>query len=231
MFSRLRYISVLVLFSNVFAIDYSPQVSLDLQYGKVRNYGRASLFRPLVKEGDKLPFINIFGLSDTQGATEGNLGLGYRQLFNYSIYGGYIFYDQRKSGSGNMYRQITFGVEHLRESFEVRLNGYVPIGRTFNKSSYGNGVHMENALQGFDVEFGGNISSNFESYASFYYFGDKDVSMPGYRLRANYNINSHIKLLGELSYDSVREFNYFAGIRLGASLQHYNKDNGFPAGW
>ncbi len=113
---------------------YVPQVNLDLQYGKVRNYGRASLLVPFSKEGKSLAFLNIFGLGDSLGATEGNIGLGYRQLQNECIYGAYIFYDVRKSAHNNMYNQITFGIEHLRDKFEVRLNGYVPIGRVSNKS-------------------------------------------------------------------------------------------------
>ena len=165
-----------------------------------------------------MAFLNIFGLGDSLGATEGNIGLGYRQLQNECIYGAYVFYDVRKSQHNNMYNQITFGIEHLRDKFEVRLNGYVPIGRVSNKSEYGNSVHIENALHGFDIEVGGNILSDLEGYVSFYYFGDKDVSMPGYRLRSSYCINSNIRLLGELSYDSVREFNYFAGVRLSASI-------------
>ena len=70
----------LLYFNLIFSSDviYVPQVELDLQKGKIRNYGRASLFLPLSQSGSSLPFINVFGLSESLGATEGNVGLGYR---------------------------------------------------------------------------------------------------------------------------------------------------------
>ena len=114
-----------------------------------------------------------------------------------------------------MYSQLTFGAEYLRDCFEARANVYIPVGKTDNVVSES---HMEKGLNGFDVELGGNLSNNLELYTSYYYFHAKDTSMPGGRLRGVYNINPNIKLLGVVSYDSERKYNYFAGIKLSASV-------------
>ena len=58
-----------------------------------------------------------------------NLTLGYRSHDGEGdrVFGGYVSYDSRDTGN-NRFNQIGFGFERLSDDWDLRLNGYVPIG-------------------------------------------------------------------------------------------------------
>jgi trimeric autotransporter adhesin len=61
----------------------------------------------------------------------GNLRLGYRQYLSGAnrIVGGYFGYDHRSTGAAN-FGQLGLGFEILGDVWDLRLNGYVPVGST-----------------------------------------------------------------------------------------------------
>jgi trimeric autotransporter adhesin len=61
----------------------------------------------------------------------GNLRVGYRQMLPGAnrIVGGYLGYDYRSTGSAN-FGQLGLGVETLGDVWDLRLNGYLPMGQT-----------------------------------------------------------------------------------------------------
>lgn len=61
----------------------------------------------------------------------GNLRLGYRQHLPGAnrIWGGYLGYDYRSTGSAN-FGQLGLGFETLGDVWDLRLNGYLPVGST-----------------------------------------------------------------------------------------------------
>jgi hypothetical protein len=61
----------------------------------------------------------------------GNFLLGYRQLLPESnaAFGTYLGYDFRNTGN-TIFQQIDGGLEWLSESWEMRINAYIPVGRS-----------------------------------------------------------------------------------------------------
>ena len=59
---------------------------------------------------------------------EGNFGLGLRRMLEggWNI-GGYGYYDRRRSDSGNVFNQLTFGAT-LGPNWDFRANAYAPQG-------------------------------------------------------------------------------------------------------
>jgi hypothetical protein len=94
--------------------------------GTARNLGQADLLVPLWQDRNDLTFFNGKGMFDTDSNSEFNLGLGHRHLFNGLIVGGYAFYDQRRSESGNIFKQVMAGFEFMSKDWDFRFNAYVP---------------------------------------------------------------------------------------------------------
>ncbi|MBF2027315.1 MAG: inverse autotransporter beta domain-containing protein [Oscillatoriales cyanobacterium C42_A2020_001] len=89
-------------------------------------------FVPLAQTpGKDLAYLQGRLLLSTEGKTGGNVVVGYRR-FNpaqNSILGGYVGFDVRDTGRAT-FSQLGAGVEGIWSGFEVRLNGYLPVGST-----------------------------------------------------------------------------------------------------
>jgi Inverse autotransporter, beta-domain len=97
---------------------------------KGRGLGQVETFVPLGQvPGRSVTFGEAkLNLDDHVG---GNLRLGYRQYLPGAnrIVGGYFGYDHRSTGSAN-FGQLGLGFETLGDVWDLRLNGYVPVGST-----------------------------------------------------------------------------------------------------
>ncbi|MBP0017418.1 MAG: right-handed parallel beta-helix repeat-containing protein, partial [Cyanobacteria bacterium SBLK] len=85
-----------------------------------------------------------------------NLILGHR-LFDPSgdrIFGGYISYDSQDTGN-HRFNQIGFGFERLGEDWDLRFNGYVPIGE--NRKQVGSAVSTTSNASISDFGFQGHL--------------------------------------------------------------------------
>ena len=73
------------------------------------------------------PQIRVFN----NGRIGSNLAVGYRSLNDVAKYvlGGYFAYDNRDTGS-QFFQQISAGLEFFAESWDMRLNTYLPVGKT-----------------------------------------------------------------------------------------------------
>ena len=112
---------------------YQPYVDLGFKPGNRRGIGQLNLMIPLLQQGDWILFADLRGVADTERGLEGNAGLGYRGMIGTRyrwIYGAYTFFDARRTKSNKLYYQVNPGVELLSEDFDVRANGYIPVGRT-----------------------------------------------------------------------------------------------------
>ena len=85
-----------------------------------------------------------------------NLTLGYRSLDSAGdrIFGGYISYDSQDTGN-NRFNQLGFGVERIGEDWDIRLNGYVPIGE--NRKQVGSTVSTTSNATISDFAFQGHL--------------------------------------------------------------------------
>lgn len=117
---------------------FQPYADLGFKPGNRRGIGQLNLMIPLLQQGDWILFADLRGVADTERGLEGNAGLGYRGMIGTKyrwIYGGYAFFDARRTKSNKLYYQINPGVELLSEDFDVRANGYIPVGRTRHQLS------------------------------------------------------------------------------------------------
>ncbi len=91
-------------------------------------------FIPLQQNsGENVTFLEGDVLVDNGGHFGWDLSLGHRRLNDEStrLRGGHIGIDGRSTGESTFY-QLAAGYESLGENWDVRLNGYIPIGDTLN---------------------------------------------------------------------------------------------------
>ncbi len=107
-------------------ITYSPRIDWNYKVGNKRDLTRTELFLPLLQDKKNLVFADIRGWSDDDNTDEGNLGLGYRHLYNNKfVFGAYGFFDQRTTKNKNEFKQNTFGAELLTKKYDFRANYYL----------------------------------------------------------------------------------------------------------
>ena len=161
-----------------------PGVGYDSSFGGIEG------FVPLSQSpGRNIAFLQGRALLTTENARlGGNVVVGYRgyNRKNNRILGGYLGYDIRNTGNST-FHQVGVGVESLGDFFDVRANGYIPVGNIrrqigesiFNSSSFtpqapnfqGNYLALgsltqltqinhrfEAAMSGFDAEAGVRIA-------------------------------------------------------------------------
>ena len=112
------------------------------------------------------PQVRIFN----NGKIGSNLIVGYRSLDEAAkhILGGYIAYDNRDTGA-RFFQQVSAGLEFFAETFDLRLNAYMPVGQStvqLGETLLGSGKFIGNqfgvdrdrridaAMGGVDVEAG-----------------------------------------------------------------------------
>jgi Right handed beta helix region/Inverse autotransporter, beta-domain len=157
--------------------------------GFTDSFGSLSGFVPLAQQpGRNITFLEgRVNLSTDNGNPSTNLLVGHRIYDQKSdrIYGGYLAYDHRSTGS-NGFNQIGLGLETLGETWDVRANAYLPVGKTrqlgsesINNSTVtafsdpffqGNNLAINRTIEqqiyqryeaagtGFDLEAGGRIA-------------------------------------------------------------------------
>lgn len=231
--------NVLVCSSNANDRIYSPRADYQFKAGS-RIINRLHFLIPVIQKSDSLLFTDAIAMADSDGRFEGNFGFGYRKLFPNNVFGGYGFFDARRSQYANDFYQITVGAEVLFARHEYRINFYVPIsGKKFignfldikeetsdRNSTLSSGLVFKNGSKydvprhGLDIEGGLSLLNNprtLNLYGAFYYFGypDEDVkNMLGGRLRLNWQPLSYLAVEAETNYDNIRKFKYYLGLKL-----------------
>lgn len=203
--------------------------------GGYDGFGSFNGFFPLRQTpGKDLMFLQGAFLVDNDGNPGGNVLLGYRRYDPTAnrIFGGYLGYDNRNTGN-NIFSQIGIGLEALGETWDVRANGYIPVGKnrqTIRKQIFDTGLQvsdltfqdhflqvsgsqqqkilrdLEAALAGFDVESGGRL-------LRFANGGD----LRGYAGLYYYDVPSGPNYLGFRARIEARPTN---GLTLGVAVQH-----------
>ncbi len=136
-FISLLFISIFS--SNIFAIEPSnnhlfPQgekwygtTEFTGKLGNHRDLTEASFLLPITQDQDSLMYFTLRGQTDEFDNSEGNFGIGYRQISpaHKWIYGGYGYFDVLKTENDNMFKQLTFGAELLSVDWDFRMNDYL----------------------------------------------------------------------------------------------------------
>lgn len=91
--------------------------------------GEAAFWTPLLQNPNSLMFLEMRGKLFEESAEEGNFALGYRRMlrsgWNAGVWGGY---DLRGTAFGSTFDQLSGGLELFSERFDIRANGYIPLG-------------------------------------------------------------------------------------------------------
>lgn len=162
------------------------------------------------------PFLDVRGHLFNDGRFASNLGLGLRYFRN-RIWGINAYYDFR-SASKQDFNQISLGLETLGPVWDVRMNGYLPIGAKtssfYDSKFYKFKEHrlilsskQTFALKGLDAEFGVHVrrQSRFPLYfaAGPYYLNGKAKSSWGAKGRVSLDLYKYLRLEGRVSYDAI----------------------------
>ncbi|WP_019645378.1 right-handed parallel beta-helix repeat-containing protein [Novispirillum itersonii] len=236
---------------------WGPSVEAGAKIGSKRKIGESDLFLPLAQDEQRLLFADIRGSIDEDSQREGNFGLGYRQMLDSGWnLGGYGYFDRRRSETGHYYSQATVGLEALGTDFDVRLNGYLPLG-TKERDVPGStaveltdtSIRMSNAVErsyhGGDAEIGWRVpvfaaeeDRELRLYGGGYWFDaadSKEVAGPRLRMELRlYDLTedlpgSRLTLSGEVQHDRPRGTQEFFGFRLRLPLQAEASDRRLTA--
>ena len=214
-------------------VFYQPKVDFRYKLGNERTLGSTELFAPLVASKNELLFLDMRAVVDDNGASEGNLGFGYRSVQCCSQLGPYVrgvygFFDRRRSANDNYFSQVTLGAEVLSKDWDFRANIYMPLsnGKVVRQTAStarlaGSGIFVdsgtfkEKALRGYDAEIGYRLFPEGRIYAGGYQFvGGGVPNITGVRGRLEWDVSKHINLGLESQHDPVRGNNSFAEVRL-----------------
>ena len=236
-----KIILLAVICFNVSA-KYQDQVEIFYKAGK-RHIGRVSMLLPIKQKTNHLLFLNPILMRDSNSASEGNLGLGYRFMFrNNQIIGSYLYYDIRKTTHSNLINQATMGIEYLRESFEFRANGYLPILKdkfvisTIKKNNQithdASNIYLESsitsvverAFRGFDSEIGFTSRElKLNLFLGGYLFKSDNTTIVGPQIRLEYKPLTWLTISTEVKKDKVRGWDYYGGVSIRTAMSKYNK--------
>jgi hypothetical protein len=219
---------------------WSPWLEFGGTYSTDRSRAEAGLFSPLWQSPTSLLFANLRGQLFEESVGEGNFALGMRHMlasgWNLGLWSSY---DVRRSTTGNIFHQASFGFEALHPDWDFRLNGYLPItgakagGSLTDVQLSGNQIFMvggrEVPLYGADVEagvklFGDGRGTEFRLYTGGFWFDGKDIAqrIVGPKARAELRfadllpsvLGSRLTLESGVRYDEVRRTDWEVGAKL-----------------
>lgn len=176
---------VLMTQSAIADSKWQSVVEIEGRMNSDRSILSPKLLLPLSQTSDSMLFADIRLRLDDNDSEEYNLGLGFRRIQGDWIFGGYGFIDYLSSANGFEYWQATGGVEALSETWEARMNAYLPESTKHSTGGGGGlvidgggnfgiaGGLQERALPGVDAEVGYRLPVNsvdLTLFGGFYYF-------------------------------------------------------------
>lgn len=169
------------------------------------------------------PFVDLRGHVFNDGRFAANAGAGLRTLWDCRVYGMNVYYDYRQ-GHHKGYNQIALGLETLGNLWDLRINGYLPVGGKLSHPYHvefdgfqGNSIYVkqkfEYSMKGIDSEIGfhiGKVSDiEFQIATGPYYFkGPIKSGAIGGKIRALVQYKNMVALEIIDSYDSVFHNNF-----------------------
>ena len=232
--------------SNLLASNnfiHRAKIASGAKIGNKRDIGIFKTLIPVWQSGNakKLAYLDLRTRLDDVGSSEFNLGGGYRFVMDKDflnqkewIIGAYGFIDRLDSRFNNVFLQTTLGIEALSESYDFRLNVYLPqdkekdVNQLREVSFNGHGFEIinqkEKPLDGFDVEFGYKLPINkFDAHlfvGAYYYDANQFDTIAGPRVRSKVSVdNNHLSIIpnntaislgGEFQNDSINGEQFFA---------------------
>lgn len=239
----------------------SPRLGVDFNTPRKgddeRSFGRLTGFIPLWQSpGNGLTFLDTAVRLNSTGELGGTVTIGHRFLQGNRVIGGHLSYDIRDTGN-NIFNQLGLGIEAFGDTWDIHLNGYLPVGNTQQSAgSIGNATSqvtntqfqgnqlvfvttgsssefLESAWGGVDLDAGIQLAdwadgSELWGYGGVYYHGDT----VGGRLRLDHRVEDWMRLgLGVQSDDTFGTRGFFSiGFSWGDSTRK-RSDDGINALW
>lgn len=240
--------------SPAFPVD--AHVDAYTKFGSNRRLTGTEVFLPLSWNGQILTFADLRFVGDDADGREANAGIGVRRVSDDGrhILGGYGFLDRRRSSTGNLYTQATFGGEFLTQMWDVRANVYAPLtgekilsettlpaslslSGTGILATGGTATAKETPLFGADVEVGYKLDflkdtafSDTWAYAGAYRFDAADTkAMSGTRVRIETAPFEWLRFGAEVQQDNVRGETGFVEARIRVPLDFWRGTKHGPA--
>lgn len=203
------------------------------------SYGELIVFAPLAQTRDSLVFTEIRGEYFEHDVLEANAAIGYRRMLGSGWnLGAWAGLDVRYTENDNTFGQVSGGLEALSESFDLRVNGYLPFtgpqaaDGTAEVVLEGSNIFMiggeEIALYGVDGEVGGRLplgegnAAILGGYVGGFFFDHEDAieAITGGKARVELAFNdvvgdgSRLSAQYEFTHDNVRGDRHLIGARL-----------------
>ena len=200
-----------------------PNISLSGLSGS-RTLAEGQVVVPLYGDAQKA----LYALAEGDVVANGNnwfggLGLGYRQIVNDRIYGGYAKLDYSHFTTGNNFWIANPGLETLGEIWDVSVSAYIPLQQVkpINSPVPMFAGHTQFSLNeeagiGADAEVGRVLPwcDAAKIYLGAYYFNTKDAgSIGGVEGRLTYDLNKYVALECKDSYDNVNHNKFLLGVK------------------
>lgn len=210
---------------------FEPLVRVDTRGGSLfgqTGFTRVSGFLPYFLDNDSLFFIDAGGFATYNPSGGANVGFGWRgYLEDFDRVVGLVGWYDFDAGHQRNYHQFALSFESLGRYFDLRANGYLPVGTTSSTLQsavagpafyYNNFILLnrltwrETAYTGFDTEIGGPAPVlgryGLSAYAGFYFFNAGNVgSLTGVSARLTGQINDSMTVGAQYTYDHVFQSN------------------------
>lgn len=195
-----------------FSATMGQTVGIDKGYGTLEALVPISIIKTL----DTYLDFRVHYIEDTRWAA--NIGSVWRKWNPYRnwVWGANLYYDFRDR-KGKAYNQIGVGLEWLTCRFDVRVNGYFPVGSRSHTASreefdnYTDGFKatcrkIDRAFQGYDAEIGTGLGclGCFSLYAAagpYYYSHNGKDQFVGGRFRAAILWQDYVKMEFRFTHD------------------------------
>ena len=178
-------------------------------------------------------FFDARGHVFDNGKWAANAGIGLRTLLGNRAYGINAYYDYRNTGRFHS-NQVGAGLETLGKLFDLRINGYFPVG-TKNSSPYaatfgsfsGHSMFVsqkyQSAMKGADAEIGFHFAESefVDCYAAagpYYFVGDYDSGAWGGKAKISAQFKDILTLEISDSYDKIFRNKFQGQISLSFSF-------------
>jgi hypothetical protein len=185
-----------------------------------------------------MPFLDLRGHVFDNGKMAANAGIGARYLSSSRVWGANGYYDYRNT-SRQHYNQVSVGLETLGSLWDLRLNGYLPVGvknSSFYNSRFdvfeGNYMWLQRtrdfSLKGANAEVGFHVDqcrqAPFYFAAGPYYLTGTGQTTWGGQIRAAVDLfNQYLRLEGNTSYDHF--FKWIGQGQIGLNITFGKKSN------
>jgi hypothetical protein len=236
--------------ANAEFIPFMPRASV-IGLGGSNAAAQGDLLVPLIGDNGQLWYGAAQASYGAGDAWSGGLGTGYRKLTRAGILGAYVFFDGNNTQSKQRFWTISPGVERLGETWDFRLNGFLPVRNKRWQEAFRpanelgiedyiefSGHSMRDRLAARTGEAGKGIEAQIAYHVSqlpgltvaggaYHYHYQTADNVSGVAGRLEYRLNRQLGLVLNDSYDKEQGNQLGVGIKIsfGGNAQDNNHLN------